>query len=120
LEPVEYFYRLDPPKKPGKSPYKLFEKDVPIKGVYERFFENTVKSRDGRQFKSRTYLIRQPNGKLAGIPGTGSRFRAAMAQVEEGSKVIITYNGSSTIKKGDYEGTVMQNFTVLASKRKAA
>ena len=110
LEPVAFFYRTSAPKKPTKSPYKVLEVGQTILGRYERSFISG-------KFKNPTYLVRNEEGQLIGLPGAGSLHKA-MAKLAEGSKVKITYNGMQPIKGGEWEGTEAHLFTVFGSKLK--
>lgn len=112
LEPVSFFYRTKAPKNTSKHPFKILEKGESIRGRYERQFTTG-------KYKNPTYVIRLEDGKLVGLPGTGSLNRA-MGKLAEGSKVIINYDGMSTIKGGEWAGSDAHNFTVFGNKLKAS
>ncbi len=113
LEPVAFFYRTSAPKNPGKtkSAYKVLAKGDEITGTYERAFVNG-------KYKNPTYIIRNTEGQLVGLSGTGSLNRA-MDKLEVGSKLKITYGGMSAIKSGEWAGSDAHNFTVFGNKFKA-
>lgn len=110
LERVAFFYRTSAPKKPSKSPYKILEKGTTITGTYERSFNSG-------KFKNNTYIIRQDDGQLVGLPGAGSLERA-MSKLAEGSKVKITYTGMEAIKNGEWAGNDAHVFIVFGNKLK--
>lgn len=113
LEPISFFYRTSAPKKPTSSPYKVLEKGQVITGTYEKSFNSG-------KFKTNTYIIRDDNdGKLVGLPGTGSLSKA-MDKLAEGSKVKITYKGMETIKGGEWAGQDAHVFLVFGNKFKQA
>lgn len=112
LEPVDLFYRMKPPKTAPKNPFKVFEKGETITGVYERSFISG-------KYKRSTYIIRLVDGRLIGLPGTGSLARG-MDKLAEGSKVKIIYQGVGTIKGGEWAGNDAYNFVVYGNKLKAA
>lgn len=111
-EPIAFFYRTSAPKKGSKStaPFKVLEKGQTISGTYERSFVSG-------KFKNATYVIRNTEGQLVGLPGTGGLNRA-MGKLAEGSKVKITYQGMETIKGGEWAGNDAHAFVVLGNKLK--
>lgn len=111
LEPIKFFYRMNAPKKPSKHAYKILEKGATVTGTYERTFNNG-------KYKNNTFVIRNNEGELVGLPGTGSLTRS-MDKLAIGSKVKITYNGVETIKSGEWAGNDAHAFTVLGNKLKA-
>lgn len=111
LEPMAYFYRFTAPKQPTKTAYRIFEKGQTVEGTFERMFT-------GGKFNNNTYVIRNSEGQLVGLPGVGS-LKRAMDKLAEGSKVKITYNGMSEIKGGQWAGSDAHNFTVFGNKLKA-
>src|SRR6185312_7399150 len=116
VEPVEFFYRLNAPKKPTTSPWKILEKGKTITGTYERSFVNKA-SKFNKGGSRITYLVRGEDGKLFGLPNAGSLDKG-MAQLAEGSKVKITYQGMAPMKAGEFAGTDAHTFIVLGNKRK--
>lgn len=113
LEPVAFFYRTTPPKpgKEPKQPYKVLSKGDTIEGTYERSFT-------AGKFDNKTYIVRQKDGQLVGLPGTGSLSKS-IEKLQEGSRVKIVYEGMSEIKAGKWKGSDAHNFTVFGSKLKA-
>lgn len=111
LEPVEFFYRFNAPKKTPKNPYKVLTTGETIEGTFVRTFVSG-------KFKNGTHLIRlKETGKLVGFPGSGS-IDKAMSKVAEGARIKIRYDGMSEIKQGQWKGSNAHNATVLASKLK--
>lgn len=110
LEPVAYFLRMNAPKKPTKSEYKIIAKDETITGTYERSFK-------GGKFNNTTFLVRLGTGELIGLPSC-TAIASAMNKLAVGSKVKITYKGMETIKGGEWEGNDAHAFLVLGNKLK--
>lgn len=117
LEPIEAYYQLKPAinAKPGAAPVRVFDKGITLKGIFEKVWEREARTKDGRKFKSYTYIVRFADKKLYGFSAGG--LRKGFEKLEPGptSKVHVTYSGTNKGK----DGTDYANFTVLGNKFKS-
>lgn len=114
LEPVSFYYRFAPPKKPSKYPFQILSKGDTIKGTYVKAFSNGTKDAKGND--KLTHLIRNTDGKLVGLPSAGGLDRD-LAVVLPG-RIKVEYHGMAEIKKGQWKGKDSHQFAVFAENKK--
>lgn len=114
LEPIVASYQDRPYTGTKPLPYPIvpFQQGQTFVGTYFKLLERDAKTRDGRRFKSFSYLVRQESdGKLIKLQSSSlNRFFGA---IEEGAKVLINCVGSNVSKK---DGNEYVNFTTFASR----
>lgn len=71
-----------------------------------------LQSYTGGQYNTTTHKLRNSNGTVIGLNGTG-QLNKLMALVPKGATIKVVYEGKSTIKNGPNAGKKAHNFRVF-------
>lgn len=114
FEPINTYYQFTA-RKDGTVGEKarVLTKGTKIFGTFEGSFTKT----QNNKFKKPTHKIRTAEGLVA-LPSSG-QLDKLIAQVEEGAKILVTYNGKQEIKRGTYAGSLAHTFDVASDRQKS-